>query len=61
MSALERGLKNPTLEKVEEIANTLEIHPLTLLTRCYALKDNESAESLLSKIESELKQTTETC
>ena len=55
MSALERGLKNPTLEKVEEIANTLEIHPLTLLTRCYALKDNESAESLLSKIESELK------
>ncbi len=54
MSALERGLKNPSLEKIEDIANTLEIHPLTLLTHCYILRDDECTEDLLSRVEREL-------
>lgn len=32
LSTLERGLKSPTLEKIEAIASVLEVHPLTLLT-----------------------------
>ena len=36
MSMLERGLKSPTLEKIEEICSVLEEHPITLLKKCYA-------------------------
>ena len=32
VSALERGLKQPTLAKVDALAETLEVHPLTLLS-----------------------------
>lgn len=35
MSGLERGIKNPTLKKVDEIASVMEVHPLTLLTLAY--------------------------
>ena len=37
LSTLERGLKSPTLEKIDEIARVLEIHPLTLLVTAYSL------------------------
>lgn len=36
MSGLERGVKNPTLKKVDEIASVMELHPLTLLTLAYS-------------------------
>lgn len=36
VSTLERGLKSPTLSKVDEIAGVLGIHPLTLLFLAYA-------------------------
>lgn len=35
LSTLERGLKSPTLEKVEQLASVLDIHPLALLTLYY--------------------------
>jgi len=35
MSTLERGLKSPTIEKVELIAKKLGVHPLTLYTMMY--------------------------
>jgi transcriptional regulator with XRE-family HTH domain len=35
ISALERGLKQPTLGKVDELANHMGVHPLTLLTLAY--------------------------
>jgi len=31
VSALERGIKAPTLGKVEELAEVCDVHPLTLL------------------------------
>jgi len=31
ISSLERGMKSPTLEKIEEICSTLDTHPLGLL------------------------------
>ncbi|MCK5921298.1 MAG: helix-turn-helix transcriptional regulator, partial [Methylococcales bacterium] len=37
LSTLERGLKSPTLEKVDELASVLEVHPLTLLVGGYLL------------------------
>jgi len=57
VSSLERGLKSPTLEKVEMISSCLEIHPLTLLALAY-LKSNDGAscEELINKVAAELKE-----
>ncbi|WP_272544895.1 helix-turn-helix transcriptional regulator [Burkholderia cepacia] len=35
VSTIERGLKSPTLGKIEKLAEVLGIHPLTLLTVAY--------------------------
>lgn len=35
VSTVERGLKSPTLGKIEQLASVLGIHPLTLLTVAY--------------------------
>lgn len=55
ISTLERGLKNPTLDKVNEIASALSVHPLTLLTTYYLALDNTlSIDDLMTRIRSEL-------
>lgn len=54
LSELERGLKNPTLEKIEKLASTMEIHPLTLLTECFSLKDGSDMEEIFARITKEL-------
>ncbi|SMC29383.1 Helix-turn-helix [Andreprevotia lacus DSM 23236] len=36
LSSLERGLKSPTLNKIEELAAAMGIQPLTLLLATYA-------------------------
>lgn len=54
MSELERGLKNPTLDKIQELATTMGIHPLTLLTECYSLKDDLDIEDIFERITQEL-------
>ena len=55
LSTLERGIKSPTLEKIEAIANKLDIHPVTLLVMSY-LQDQESGslEELLELIAGEV-------
>jgi transcriptional regulator with XRE-family HTH domain len=35
VSTVERGLKSPTLGKIEQLAGVLGVHPLTLLTVAY--------------------------
>jgi len=55
ISTLERGLKNPTLDKVNEIASELSVHPLTMLTTFYlTLDDTLSVDDLIARIRSEL-------
>lgn len=56
VSALERGLKQPTLPKVDTLAEVLAMHPLTLLSLCY-VKDSDptQARRLLAQIAGELK------
>lgn len=55
LSTLERGLKSPTLEKVDELASVLEVHPLTLLVGGYLLKDSPVAlDELFRRIRAEL-------
>lgn len=55
VSSLERGLKTPTLKKVDELAEVLDVHPLTLLALSYlGDKDIRAAEALFSQVSREL-------
>ena len=58
MSTLERDLKSPTLNKLAELCEVMEIHPLTLLTLAYAGDDARQAEQLLAQVRQELKAVT---
>jgi len=53
MSSLERGLKNPTLAKVDELCEVMQVHPLTLLALTYGL-DAKGADKLLARVQREL-------
>lgn len=49
VSSLERGLKNPTIEKLDEIASAIDIHPLALLTFAYVRSGKHASISTLMK------------
>ena len=54
ISELERGLKNPTLTKIDQLAGPLQIHPLTVVALSYAKKDSMAAlEKLLEQVRRE--------
>lgn len=56
LSTLERGLKSPTLEKVDQLSGVLEVHPLTILIATYLGKESyQDVESLLKKVSAELR------
>ena len=50
LSELERGLKNPTLEKIDELSTTMGIHPLTLLTECFLIKDDQKIADVFARV-----------
>jgi len=54
LSELERGIKNPTIGKIEDLAATMGVHPLTLLVECFALKDETEPNEIFQKVIKEL-------
>ncbi|WP_082112861.1 helix-turn-helix domain-containing protein [Pseudoxanthomonas suwonensis] len=54
MSSLERGLKSPTLNKLEELCEVMGIHPLTLLTLAYAGSTRDRVDRLLAEVRQEI-------
>lgn len=55
LSSLERGLKCPTIEKLDQLATVLEVHPVTLLLAAYAEQERPEAMSvLLETVEAEI-------
>ncbi|WP_081262439.1 helix-turn-helix domain-containing protein [Ralstonia solanacearum] len=54
MSTLERDLKHPTLHKLTELCEVMEVHPLTLLTLAYAGDSPRKTEQLLAQVRQEL-------
>lgn len=51
VSELERGIKHPTLQKIDDLVVPLEIHPLTLIVLAYLRQwDMTSCEDLLGQI-----------
>lgn len=57
MSGLERGVKNPTLRKIDEIASVMDVHPLTLLTLAYSRSaDLKDVNEILVEVQHQLHQ-----
>jgi transcriptional regulator with XRE-family HTH domain len=55
LSTLERGIKSPTLEKVEQLSKVLEVHPLSVMVMAYLYKeDDQDLSTLLKSIENEV-------
>ena len=54
LSTLERDLKSPTLKKLAELCEVMEIHPLTLLTLAYAGGSTRKTDQLLEYVQQEL-------
>ncbi|HCA7628860.1 TPA: helix-turn-helix transcriptional regulator [Pseudomonas aeruginosa] len=54
MSTLERDLKSPTISKLAELCEVMEVHPLTLLTLAYAGEDEGKTRALLLQVQQEL-------
>lgn len=53
LSSLERGLKSPTLSKLTELCEVMQVHPLTLVALAYG-KDSKGAEQLFARVREEL-------
>ena len=57
VSLLERGLKNPTLDKIAGLSEVMEIHPLSLLALSYLLADKRGdLDRLLSQVRKEVEE-----
>ena len=55
LSSLERGIKGPTIEKVNQLAEVLQFHPLSILLAAYLKMDGASDRSaLLRQLSQEL-------
>ncbi|SFY03379.1 helix-turn-helix domain-containing protein [Azotobacter vinelandii] len=54
MSTLERDLKSPTINKLAELCEVMEVHPLTLLTLAYAGDSTQDADKLLAQVRRQL-------
>jgi len=54
MSSLERDLKSPTMHKLVELCEVMEVHPLTLLTLAYAGDSTRKTDQLLAQVRQEL-------
>jgi transcriptional regulator with XRE-family HTH domain len=59
LSSLERDLKSPTLNKVNELSDVLGVHPLTLLSLAYGGEKSEDLIALLTQVQRELQDLAE--
>ncbi|WP_313552346.1 helix-turn-helix transcriptional regulator [Pseudomonas sp.] len=55
VSRLERGKSTPNLALIDRLAGVLDVHPLSLLTSCYQIKENSSLEDLIERVRLDLK------
>jgi transcriptional regulator with XRE-family HTH domain len=55
ISTLERGLKAPTIEKIDQLAKVMGVHPVTLICQAYILMGGGAGgQDLLAKVSGEL-------
>ena len=53
MSSLERDLKSPTIHKLAELCEVMDVHPLTLLTLAYG-GDSKGVSEVIERVRREL-------
>lgn len=53
LSSIERGLKVPTISKVDQLCEVLGVHPLTLYTLSYMGKE-KSPDKVLAQVQREI-------
>ena len=46
ISSLERGLKSPTIEKIDELATVIGVHPALMILLAYAHLDETSVKHI---------------
>lgn len=57
VSLLERGLKNPSLDKIAGLSEVMQIHPLSLLALSYLLADKRNdLDRLLAQVRKEVEE-----
>ena len=55
LSTLERGQKGPTIQKLEQLAGVLGVHPATLLIAAYLAKEpHRDSQELIARLSDEL-------
>lgn len=55
LSTLERGLKSPTIDKLQALAEVLNVHPVTILALAFSTAEHCSQDELLAKVKQELR------
>ena len=57
MSTLERGIKCPTIEKIDLLAGAMQLHPITIVSLAYLIQNQKiTPESLMRQVTDELNQ-----
>ena len=59
LSTLERGLKSPTIDKLQALADVLNVHPVTILALTFINAEDSPVDELLAKVKQELKTVTQ--
>lgn len=54
LSSLERGMKAPTITKIEEIATVIGVHPLSLIAYAYLPSDSAERDQFWARIAAEI-------
>jgi len=54
LSSLERGMKSPTISKLEQLASVIGVHPLSLLALAYCPNSEQECRELCERITTEL-------
>jgi len=54
LSSLERGIKSPTISKIEELATIIGVHPVTLLALAYLPPNADGRSEMCSQISAEI-------
>lgn len=58
LSSLERGIKSPTIDKIEQLASVLGVHPVALLAMAYITDADEDRQKLVEQLLLDLKAMT---
>jgi transcriptional regulator with XRE-family HTH domain len=54
LSALERGVQSPTLDRLDVIVKAMKAHPLTVMALAYTELEGKGTEKLLDRIRAEI-------